>query len=44
MERKHGSSVPQKKEVGIWGGIPVTNVVSIPQVLKTVKLPVIGCP
>ena len=31
-------------EIGGGGGLPVTYVVSIPRVLKTVKFPVIGCP
>ena len=44
MERQNVRSVPQTSEVEIWrGGEPVTYVVSLTWVLKTVRCPVTGC-
>ena len=44
MVQKHGFSEPQTRGVEEGGRKPVICVVSLPQVLKTVRLTVPGCP
>ena len=44
MERQHGGSVTQMREVRVGGVEPTTYLVSSPLVLKTEKCPMTGCP
>ena len=44
MERSKGISLPQTRGVNMGGGGPTTYVVSFLRVLKTMYLPVLGCP